>query len=162
MSLVYKTQRNFPAKNCSFIPGCDTLTPFRRLNTRLGCQGIHFWPLVSWGGGLAFYPIRTNSAKSDFQTLTIGVCVCMCLSVHPSMWLWYRYYIDQQILPHYLSIHPSICGSGYKSDQIYFVFKHIQDSSPTVKSNTSSLTDFVQTCVKVTESMCMCVCDSWD
>lgn len=32
----------------------------------------------------------------------------MCLSVHPSMWLWYRYYIDQQILPHYLSIHPSV------------------------------------------------------
>lgn len=26
VSLVYKIQRNFPAKNCSFIPGCDTLT----------------------------------------------------------------------------------------------------------------------------------------
>lgn len=56
VSLVYKTQRNFPAKNCSFIPGCDTLTPFRKLNTRLGCQGIHFWPLVSLGGGTCFLP----------------------------------------------------------------------------------------------------------
>lgn len=55
-ALSIRSKETFPQRTAPSSQGV-TPTPFRRLNTRLGCQGIHFWPLVSWvGGDTCFLP----------------------------------------------------------------------------------------------------------
>lgn len=158
VSLVYKIQRNFPAKNCSFIPGCDTLTPFRRLNTRLGCQGIHFWPLVSWGGDLLFtQSVQIQLSLTSKHWLSVCACVCVFLSTH--LYVAVIPVLHRPTDSTTLSFYPSICNVAVATSLTkYILFSSI---FKTLLQQWSPIPLPLQTLSRLVwkwQNVCVCMC----